>query len=248
MRGNPGRGAQYVVKGLGLVMKPGLRRYVFMPLLINIVIFSLGFYYAFSFFGGWLTGMLASIPSWLQFVEWLAWPTFFIMFLLISGYTFSIVANVVAAPFNGMLAEQVEIRLVGEGAVPESTWSDLLKQLPAIFGRELAKLWYYLPRAIFLLLLSLIPGLNILSILFAAWMMFVQYIDYPMDNHRIKFRPMLKKIKQRRFLGLGFGGLVMVLSMIPILNLFIMPVAVAGATALWVDEFRQDHINSRHAI
>jgi CysZ protein len=33
-----------------------------------------------------------------------------------------------------------------------------------------------------------------------------------------------------------------VLSTIPIVNLFIMPVAVAGATALYVDHIRDQHL------
>jgi uncharacterized protein involved in cysteine biosynthesis len=33
-----------------------------------------------------------------------------------------------------------------------------------------------------------------------------------------------------------------VLTLIPIANFFVMPVAVAGATAMWVKEWREDHL------
>jgi CysZ protein len=35
-----------------------------------------------------------------------------------------------------------------------------------------------------------------------------------------------------------FGALISLFTMIPVLNLVIMPVAVCGATAMWVDRYR----------
>jgi CysZ protein len=67
-------------------------------------------------------------------------------------------------------------------------------------------------------------------------MMVVQYIDYPMDNNGVSFRSMQRSLKQQRLLHLGFGGGVSILLMVPIVNFFAMPIAVAGATALYVAE------------
>jgi CysZ protein len=36
-----------------------------------------------------------------------------------------------------------------------------------------------------------------------------------------------------------------VASMIPVINIFIMPIAVAGGTLFWINELRQDAITSR---
>jgi CysZ protein len=52
----------------------------------------------------------------------------------------------------------------------------------------------------------------------------------------------------RRSLGrykvdnLQFGALVSLFTMVPVLNLVILPVAVCGATAMWVDRYRALHV------
>lgn len=75
-------------------------------------------------------------------------------------------------------------------------------------------------------------------------MMAIQYCDYPFDNHKIAFANMRRNLAGDRKINLEFGGLISVLTMIPIINLVIMPIAVCGATALWVDRYRQTLINN----
>jgi CysZ protein len=45
-------------------------------------------------------------------------------------------------------------------------------------------------------------------------------------------------------LSYGFGGSSLLMTMIPFLNFLAMPVSVAGATAMWVGELREQAINS----
>jgi CysZ protein len=69
-------------------------------------------------------------------------------------------------------------------------------------------------------------------------MMSVQYSDYPMGNHGLKFSEMRRRLRARRTLSLGFGAAATGMGMLPILNFILMPSAVAGATAMWVREFK----------
>lgn len=71
-------------------------------------------------------------------------------------------------------------------------------------------------------------------------MMAIQYCDYPMDNNKVSFKDMKEALKQRRLTSLGFGGLVSIGMMIPLVNLLIMPAAVVGATIFWVEEYASD--------
>jgi len=73
-------------------------------------------------------------------------------------------------------------------------------------------------------------------VLFGIWMMAVQYIDYPADNNKLGFDEMLAWLRDKRWQSLGFGGIVYVALLVPLLNLLIMPAAVAGATLFWVRE------------
>jgi CysZ protein len=106
----------------------------------------------------------------------------------------------------------------------------------------MSKLLYYLPRALgFLLLFFILPVAGqILWFLFSAWMMAVQYCDYPFDNHKISFKDMRRVLIKRRSSSFSFGIMVSLFSMIPIVNFLVMPVAVCGATAMWVDELNQE--------
>ena len=48
-------------------------------------------------------------------------------------------------------------------------------------------------------------------------------------------------------LSLGFGGAVMLATLIPLFNFLVMPVAVAGATALRVEQIPLDQITTRES-
>ena len=155
-------------------------------------------------------------------------------------------ANWIAAPFNGLLAEKVEQILTGE-AMNDTGMLDVVKDVPRTFGREWTKLKYYLPKAIGCLILFLIPVVGqtlapVLWFLLSAWMMAIQYVDYPFDNHKIGFITMRDALKQRRGKCLSFGALVTLFSAIPVVNLFVMPVAICGATAMWVDQYRSEQL------
>lgn len=77
--------------------------------------------------------------------------------------------------------------------------------------------------------------------LFSAWMMSIQYCDYPFDNHKVSFPDMRNALRRNKVDNLQFGALTSLFTMIPILNLVIMPVAVCGATAMWVDRYRAEY-------
>ncbi len=231
-------GPRYLLAGFGLLNKPGLRRFVLIPLLVNLLLFGglIGLAY------GWVDDssryLLARLPDWLHWLSYLVIPVFVLTSLVVIFYGFSIVANLIAAPFNGLLAEAVEAYLTGKPL--QGDWRQLLRDiLPSIFS-ELRKLLYFLLRAVPLLLLLLVPlvnvGASVLWVLFSAWMMTVQYMDYPMANHRLFFKEQRARLRKRPLLAWTFGGLVMLCTLVPVLNFIVMPAAVAGSTVLWVRE------------
>jgi len=231
-------GPGYLLEGVRLLRKPGLRRFVLMPLLINVLLFGglIGLAY------GWVDDssryLVAKLPDWLHWLSYLVIPVFVLTSLVVIFYGFSIVANLIAAPFNGMLAEAVECHLTGRRL--EGDWRQLLRDvLPSILS-ELRKLLYFALRALPLLVLLLVPLVNVaasvLWVLFSAWMMTVQYVDFPMANHGLFFKDQRARLRKRPLLAWSFGGLVMLATLVPVLNFFVMPAAVAGATVLWVRE------------
>jgi len=243
MNGSIITGINYLLEGFKLIGKPGLRFYVAIPLLINIVLFASCSWYGFNLFSQWLDWLLDKVPDWLAFIEWILWPIFVLTLGTVIFFVFNMVANIIASPFNGILAEKTELLLSGEESLGESSLADIIKVIPASIAREIHKLLYYLPRFILLSLLTFIPGINILVFVFAAWMMAIQYVDYPMDNHKILFKDMIVLIKQRNLSAIGFGAVVMLSLMIPILNFIVIPAAVCGASLFWVKELKHHHSN-----
>ena len=240
-------GVNYFLDGFSLIKTKGLRKFVFVPLSINLLLFAGLIYFAIgqleSVFA-WLSGQLPEYLSWLNFI---LWPLAVLTLLVVMSFIFSSVMNWIAAPFNGLLAEKVEQQLTGK---PLNTGGgiDLIKDLPRILGREWIKLKYYLPRAIVFLLLFLVPFVGqtiapVLWFLFSAWMMAIQYCDYPFDNHKVPFNDMKFALNQTKGTSFSFGAAVTLFSMIPIVNFVVMPVAICGATAMWVDKYRGAYKN-----
>ncbi|WP_447592996.1 sulfate transporter CysZ [Aquipseudomonas campi] len=233
-------GPAYLGEGLKLIMRPGLRLFVLLPLTLNLLLFIGLIVLAMQQFGGWVDTFMPKLPDWLSFLQYIIWPLFVLLVLLIMFFTFTMLANIIAAPFNGFLAEKVEVVARGRDDFPPFSWAELAAMVPRTIGRELRKLGYFLPRALPLLILSFIPVVNLVAtplwILFGVWMMAVQYIDYPADNNKLGWDDMLAWLREKRWQSLGFGGAVYLALLIPFVNILVMPAAVAGATLFWVRE------------
>ena len=237
------KGFYCFVSGIGLIFKPGIFRFAMWPLIINIIIFTLLGIIAYYQFDALLEWMLSYLPGWLGWLRYLLWPIFALALAFIFFFTFTLVANLIASPFNAPLAHAVEKRLGGVTMTTDSGTPFIRSVLMSIVS-ELRKMLYILLRAVPLLILFVIPVVNIAApfvwIVFSAWMLTMEYADYPMGNHELDFKAQLARLKQRRFLSLGFGATVTVALLVPLLNFLVMPAAVAGASKMWVEELSTD--------
>lgn len=236
-------GASYFFKGFSLIRQKGIRRFVFIPLAINALLFSFAFYFVYLELNTYMDSMMSWLPSWLDWLSVVLWPLAVLTILVVFSFIFSTVANWLAAPFNGLLSEKMEAILSGNEA-PKGSMLDIVKDIPRTLSREWQKLAYYLPRAIgFFIIMWLLPVLGqVIWFLFIAWMMAIQYKDFPFDNHKISFTDMKNALKEKQGLSYGFGFTVAIFSMLPVVNLIVMPVAICGATNLWVDHYRKSFI------
>ena len=242
----PQNGLYYFSQGWKLMLEPGLKRYIFMPILINILIIGGAFFYIYTQASDMVNWALSYLPSWLHWLSYVLWPLILISVLIFFGYFFTTLANIIAAPFNGMLSAKLESMLTNTTAEDDS-WSTFAKDFARSIQRELQNLAYYIPRLIGILLLFLVPVIGtivapILLFLFNAWMMSIQYNDYAFDNNRVSFPIMRQRLKQDRFNNLVFGSLINIFTMIPFVNLVIMPAAVCGVTLQWVKKYRSDFV------
>lgn len=218
--------------GFGLILKPGIKRFVLIPLIINLGLFWVATKLLTDQLNNWLEKLL---PSWLSWLEWLIWPLFAIAMFLIVFYTFTVIANLIAAPFNSILSARIEALLTGQK--PEDINTDkFMKILGRTLRSEIQKILYAIKWFIPLIIITVIPVVNIIApflwIVFAAWFFALEYSDYPLANRGQFFDSVKTYNKNNRMRSLGFGSAVFILTSIPVMNFFAMPVAVSGATKL----------------
>ena len=221
--------------GFHHLRQPGTRLYVLLPLLINVLIFSSLMNFGANTLSHWLENILHTVPSWLNWLAWLIWALFWLSNLLAMAYTFVFVSNLIAAPFNALLAERIQQQL-GQ-TVPITRWRDLPTIAIRALKRQLHIVLYALPRLFGCLILFIIPVLQLIAplvwFLWSAWAVTLQYTDYAADNNQQSFKTLRKKLGARRFSSTFFGGTILMLTAVPILNIFMMPLAVSAATCFW---------------
>lgn len=249
----------YVKAGFQTAATPTLRPYVIIPILINVVLFASMTFLIIGQLSDWLSDPNFSItlPSFLSFFQsgmdalieaakWLILLFAVVMLLVISASVFTAATQLLAAPFNGYLSEKTEAKQ-RTLSYPSNTLSQLVVRT---ISREVSKIIYWLTRALGVLfvtlILSLIPVVNLITpviwFLFSAWIMGIEYLDIPADNNGITYPDTRTACRQQRLTVLGFGTCIMGLTLIPIVNLVIIPVAVCGATLLWIEKIEPELI------
>ena len=246
------RGITYVPQGFQLLTARGLRRFVLLPIAINVLVFAGLFWWGAESFHTllmWLlppatpaehSGMFSQVLIFLEgTIRWLLWPIFLLAAVVVMFYTFTALANLIGSPFNSLLAARVEQHATGKA--PQETPSGaafVVEALTAITD-ELRKIAYFALLGIPLMILFIVPVVQIVAPflwgLFGAWIIALEYVDYPLGNRGVPFREQRRMTHEHRLLHLGFGAGVLCMTIIPFVNLVAMPTAVIGATLLQAD-------------
>ena len=238
MRGNPLLGIRYFGRGFSLLSNKGLKRFVALPILINALLMTALIYFGGGYLVEKIQWVIDWLPSWLSWLYWLILPVAALTLISITLYFFSAILNLIASPFNGLLSEAVETKVTG-AVIPDEAMGQLIART---LQREFKKLGYFIPRYLGLLVISFIPVINVVSpvlwFIFGAWVLTLQYLDYALDNNGHSFADLHKALKLQPLTTLGFGFVVAIGFMIPVVNLFVMPAAVCGATLYWSEQIK----------
>lgn len=222
---NPLLAVNCLWQGVKLLNHPALRKYLLIPLLINIVLYTSAFVLGYHSVAALIHQF---IPDWLSWLNWLLWPLFFVSFLVVGFFTFTLLANLIAAPYYSLLAAKaLQILNQQDTAIQEQAWD-------RIFMGELKRVGYLLVRMLPLLLLFVIPVVNLIApvlwAVFAAWGIAMEFMAYPLEGRGLTFPEQRQFLQSSRWGMLSFGGLVGAGLTLPVVNLFIGQAAVLGAT------------------
>ncbi len=249
---NPLTTASGFAKGFGLfftsyrIMKEhrSLWNFSIIPLVLNVLVFGLGFFLLTYF----RAGIVESVWAYPMGEEWYTWilvplwylfsVLIFVAFMLMTYFLFTPLGMILAAPFSDMLSEQVERLLRPD--LPELPFkpAEVLRDIGVSLGSEMKKMGLRLAILLPLLVVNLIPGIGQIIVLvvggaLASAVLALDFIDYPMSRRRWTFSDKINLFKEDWPTHLGFGLAVLLAMSIPLINFVFLPLAVVGGTVLF---------------
>jgi len=223
-------GPRHLLLGFRLLLAPGVRGLMLVPLLGNIVVYTLAGALAFWGVDWALDRWLPAAVDWLR---WILFPLTALLLLVIAFFTFTLLANLLLAPFNGLLSVRVERALTGSTRAvdPPLDWSTIRR----VLRQESRRLLYILLRVGTVFLLGFVPVIGIvavpLGIVLGAWLLAMEFAGNPLGNWGLGFREQREFLAQHRGGMFAFGLAAMGLTLVPVVNFALIPAAVAGMTA-----------------
>jgi len=185
--------------------------------------------------GTLVTLLVAEPEHWLGRVLWyLLVAVTFAVLLAAGANTLPLLA---LTPLQDPLSEGTEL-LCGDWAPGRRSVSSFMGRAVVALGHTTSRVALLLLGHAGLLLFNLIPGAGhilwaVSSTLWTMAWLAVEYLDSPMTRHQFSFRDVRSVVVRRLALSLGFGASLFVLLWVPILNFFLIPVAVVGGTLLF---------------
>jgi CysZ protein len=221
---------------------PRLIQYVLIPFLINTIVFSGAVYLGLDFFGSTVVEHIPQGEAWYWAVlYWFLWIVAVLLTAVLVFFSFTVVGNLLASPFNDLLSERTEEVLSGRFNEESFSFRGFFRDAAQTILMEAKKMWVFVVVMIFILPFNLLPGIGngiytILAVSLTLFFLCFEYLGFVLVRKRQFFREQKRYIFARKFLMLGFSCGVMALLAIPFFQLLCIPLAVIGATRLWCEE------------
>lgn len=236
------RGLSYPLRALKLLRShPGLLRYLAIPFFINLVVFSLTVYFGLDLFQQLLQTYAPGTDVWYGLaLYYLAWILTLLLTMVLVFFSFTIIGNLIASPFNELLSERAEALLAAPQQSEPFAWRRFWTDAGRALLTETKKMGFFVLVMVLLLGLNLLPGLGsllyaVLAPLFTLFFLVIEYMAFVLMRKNYSFAQQRRYLVRRPFLFFGFGCGVFCLLAIPFVQFFCIPLAVVGATLLWSD-------------
>ena len=214
------------------------RRFIVIPILLNIVLAIVIFRYGLS---GWIVQLLvdlldARLDAGWQWLVSLANMIFNVVAFIMVSVVAVRVGTIIGSPFYGLVAERIDDKYVSGEAIPQVTvWQSIRNAL-----------WYEGRKLILVVVLSLIgfvlefvPVIGIFIgslfvVISVTTVTLLDYTDVPLSRRGILFRQRFALF--RRYLPeiLGFALIMVPLSTVPIVNFVAVPLGITAGALLFV--------------
>lgn len=221
-----------------LIAHPRLLVYVIIPFLINAFVFTGAVWFGLDFFNDTVLTLIPQGEAWYWVIlYYFLWVLAVLATALLVFFSFAIIGNLIASPFNDLLSERTEELIAGRKNEETFRFGRFLRESLHIVLEEVIKMSIFLVGMLVLLLLNLLPGFGTaiytaLSVLWTAIFLVVEYTGYVFQRKKLSFRDQRQFIRRNKSVSLGFGFGALCLLAVPFLQFFTIPLSVVGAVQL----------------
>jgi len=243
-------GLFYPIKSIDLLIKnKKILLYSIIPIIINLIIYTTLFIIIFQRFAKFtsnITGATSPESNWFNELLYIfLLITSLIIFLIITYIAYTILGNIITAPFNEKISQLIE-RIITKRISNENVnfWKDTFLST----WSEIKKILFYCTVMIFIMLLSIIPLIGtfltlILGLIFTTFFNAFDYIDYPLARKYLRLREKIRIIFSNLQLTFGFGISITILLLLPLINSFLKPIFVVSGTSLYFEKYIKNNYN-----
>ncbi|MBI4042479.1 MAG: EI24 domain-containing protein [Deltaproteobacteria bacterium] len=218
-----------------LAKRPSLFRHVLIPVLINVLIYTGLVYLSISRFSEIMGWFLSQPETWYGYVLYYALAAILVLSIVMAMVlTFTVVGNLIASPFCDMLSESVAT--VECGRATEKRAESFCTFVKRMLLTEFKKMFLLIGLGMGSLFLNMIPFLGLVSSLLMTLLIAFEYLDYNFSREGWLIRDRITFILRHFPEAFGFGLSVGLGMVVPILNFFVLPLAVMGGTLLFCEE------------
>ncbi len=228
---------------LFILKHPSLWFYCFFPFVINLCVVIIVWHYSRIYFEQLFQFLLSkiSVVSWgisiITFIfSILTYVLSFVASLIVSFIT----ANVASIPFNDILSEKTEILNGTWTAKGDMSIGKFIKTSLLLIYQELYRMMLFAFISICLFVLSFVPIIGLVSVVLfwisGCYYISFDYFAYPLERRGVLlFKDKLSVLKSDFGTIFGFGSVMTLLVMIPVLRYTFIPIGVVSTALLMKD-------------
>jgi CysZ protein len=231
-----------------IVTHRSLRRLALLPFLITVFIFVFGLAAGLPFITSMVAPFTKALLGWLPLrphstgatvlssvVPFLIWPALALALI----YILLTITRLVASPLYGLLAERVLMKqgVLSEERIDTMRW---VRRQARATRAALLKAALFLVLSVILALLSFIPGLGLFTSFAFLVLLAYDVVDYALEAMALSYEQRVDFFRQHFAVFLGLGAALGLVFLIPGLNFFVLPAAVAGGSDLVRRRIKRD--------
>lgn len=225
------RGVKAFFAGWNLFWKhKSVRKLAYVPLAITFVVLMLGISYGWGIVTWGMEMVTPYLGSSLDgFVLFLVSAIFHLIYIVLLVVALFLVANLVAIPFNALIAERVMAIKGAEYFKPKNAgeWSKYTTQM-LITG--LVKALVVVILGVLVFFMSFLPFLGFIGTFFTIFVLAYDSCDYGLELKNKKFKDRWAFVKKYFWELCGYTTIVSITFMIPGMNFFMLPIFITAGT------------------